>query len=127
MIKIRTVHRIVTGMEIGGGGLYALDPDVVRQYSGQGLLELFGLPRVWNGGYRYLTGRMHAAIGSSRSDHRAMGIRELFQGRLQFPLNRALLTLDLPAVEGGSIILKNQLEAIVLRGVHARKVGRAKE
>jgi len=30
----------------------------------------------------------------------------------------------LPAVEGGSIILKNQLEAFVLHGVHARKVGR---
>jgi hypothetical protein len=28
----------------------------------------------------------------------------------------------LPAVEGGSIILQNQLEAIVLHGVHARKV-----
>jgi hypothetical protein len=33
----------------------------------------------------------------------------------------------LPAVEGGSIILENQLEAIVLHGVHDRKVGRAKE
>ncbi len=127
MIKIGAVHGIVTGMEIGGGGFYALDPDVVRQHSGQGLLELFGLPRVWEGGYRYLTGRMHAAIGSSRSDHRAMGTRELLQGRLQLPLNGALLALDLPAVERGSIILKNQLEAMVLHGVHARKVGRAQE
>ena len=114
-------------MEIGGGGLYTLDPDVVWQYSEQGLLELFGLPRVWKGGDRYLAGRMHPAIGSSRSDHRAMCIREPLQGRLQLPLNGALLALDLPAVEGGSIILKNQLEAIVLHGVHARKVGGAQE
>ncbi len=54
-----------------------------------------------------------------------MGTRELLQGRLQLPLNGALFALDLPAVEGRSIILKNQLEAIVLHGVHARKVGRA--
>jgi hypothetical protein len=33
----------------------------------------------------------------------------------------------LPAVEGGSIILKNQLEAMVLHGVHMRKVGRGQE
>jgi hypothetical protein len=127
MIKIRAVDRIVTGMEIGGGGLYALDPDVVRQHSGQGLLELFGLPRAWKGGDRYLAGRMNPAIGSSRSDHRAMGTRELLQGRLQLPLNGALLALDLPAVEGGSIILKYQLEAMVLHGVHSRKVGGAQE
>jgi hypothetical protein len=127
MIKIRTVHRIVPGMEIGGGGLYAFDPDVARQYCEQGLLELFGLPRVWKGGDRYLAGRMHPAIGSSRSDHRATGTSELLQGRLQLPLNGALLALDLPAVEGGSIILKSQLEAMVLHGVHIRKVGGAQE
>ena len=72
-----------------------------------------------------MAGRVDPAIGSSRSDHRPMGTRELLQGRLQLPLNGSLLTLYLPAVEGGSIILKNQLEAIVLHGVHARKVGRA--
>ena len=127
MIKICTVHRIVTGMEIGGGGLYAFDPDVTRQYCGQGLLEFFGLPRVWKGGDRYLAGRMHPAIGSSRSDHRATGTSELLQGRLQLPLNGALRALDLPAVEGGSIILENQLEAMVLHGVHIRKVGGAQE
>ena len=54
-----------------------------------------------------------------------MGPRELLQGRFQLPLNGARLVLYLPAVEGGSIILQNQLEAIVLHGVHARKVGRA--
>ena len=127
MIKIRAAQRIVTRMETGGGVLYALDPDVVRQYSGQGLLELFGLPSVWKGGDRYLAGRMHPAIGSSRSDHRATGTSELLQGRLQLPLNGALLALDLPAVEGGSIILENQLEAMVLHGVHIRKVGGAQE
>ncbi len=127
MIKIRAAQRIVTRMETGGGVLYALDPDVVWQYSGQGLLELFGLPSVWKGGDRDLAGRMHPAIGSSRSDHRATGTRELLQGRLQLPLNGALLALDLPAVEGGSIILENQLEAMVLHGVHIRKVGWAQE
>ena len=74
-----------------------------------------------------MAGRVDPAIGSSRSDHRAMGPRELLQGRFQLPLNGARLVLYLPAVEGGSIILQNQLEAIVLHGVHARKVGRAKE
>ncbi len=72
-----------------------------------------------------MPGRVDPAIGSSRSDHRAMGSRELLQGRFQLPLNGALLALYLPAVEGGSIILQNQLEAIVLHGVHARKVGGA--
>jgi len=126
-VQIRAAYRIVTRMETRGGGLYTLDPDVVRQHSGQGLLELFGLPRVWKGRDRHLAGRVHPAVGSSRSDHRAMGTRELLQGRLQLPLNRALLGLDLPAVEGGSIILENQLEAIVLDGVHVRKVGGAQE
>ncbi len=114
-------------MEIGGGELDALYPDVVRQHSGQGLLELFRLPRVWNGDDRYLAGRMHPAIGSSRSDHRATGTRELLQGRLQLPLNGALPALDLPAVEGRSIILENQLEAFVLHGIHISKVGGAQE
>ena len=127
LIKIGPLYRIVTRMEAGGRGLYALDPDVVRQHSGQGLLEFFGLPRAWKGRDRNLTGRVHPSIGSSRSDHRAMGTRELLQGRLQLPLNGALRGLDLPAVEGGSIILENQLEAVVLHGVHDRKVGRAKE
>ena len=122
MIKIRAFDRIVTGMEIGGGGLYALDPDVVRQHSGQGLLELFGLPRAWKGGDRYLAGRVDPAIGPAGADYRATSARELLQGRLQLPLNGALLALNLPAVEGGSIILKNQLEAFVLHGVHVRKV-----
>ncbi len=72
-----------------------------------------------------MAGRVDPTIGSSRSDHRAMGARELLQGRFQLPLNSACLALDLPAVEGGSIILNNQLEASVLHGVHARKVGRA--
>ena len=125
MIKIRPANRIEAWMETGRGGLYALDPDILRQYSRQGFLEFFGLPRVRKGGDRYLTGRMDPTIGSSRSDHRTTGTRELLQGRLQLPLNGALLALDLPAVEGGSIILKNQLEAFVLHGVHARKVGGA--
>ena len=125
MIEIRAVHRVVTGMEIQGGGLYTLDPDVVGQYSRQRLLEFFRLPRIWKGGDRHLAGRMDPAIGSSGPDHRATRIRELLQGRLQLPLNGALLALNLPAVEGGSIILKNQLEAFVLHGVHARKVGGA--
>ena len=112
-------------MEIRGGGLYTLDPDVVGQYSRQGLLEFFGLPRIWKGRDRHLAGRVDPAIGSSGSDHRATSTRELLQGRLQLPLNGALLALNLPAVEGGSIILKNQLEAFVLHGVHARKVGGA--
>ena len=85
MVKIGSVHRVVARMEIGRGGLYALYPDVVRQYSGQGLLEFFRLPRVWKGGDGYLAGRMDPAIGSSRSDHRATGTRELLQGRLQLP------------------------------------------
>ena len=125
VIEIRALHGVIAGMEIGRGGLYTLDPDVIRQYSGQGLLEFCGLPRIWKGGDGHLAGRMNAAIGSSRSDHRATGTCELLQGRLQLPLNGALLALYLPAVEGGSIILKNQLEAIVLHGVHARKVGGA--
>ena len=125
MIEIRAVHRVVAGMEIRGRGLYTLDPDVIGQYGRQGLLELFGLPRIWEGGDGHLAGRMHPTIGSSGSDHRATSTRELLQGRLQLPLNGALLALNLPAVEGGSIILKNQLEAFVLHGVHARKVGGA--
>ncbi len=124
-IEIRATQRIVSGMEVGGDGFDALDPDVFRKNSRQGLLEFFGLPRFWKGRDRYLSGRMDAAIGSSRSDHRPTGTRELLQGRLQLPLNGALFALDLPAVEGGSIILKNQLEAIVLHGVHARKVDEA--
>jgi len=72
-----------------------------------------------------LAGRVDPAIGSSGSDHRATSTRELLQGRLQLPLNGALLALNLPAVECGSIILKNQLEAFVLHGVHDRKVGGA--
>jgi len=127
MIKIGAAHRIVTGMEIGGSGFHALDPDVARQQRGQGLFEFFRLPRVRKGGDRHLAGRVHPAIGPSRSDHRTASARELLQGRLQLPLNGALLGLDLPAVEGGSIILKNQLEAIVLHGVHVRKVGGVQE
>ena len=65
---------------------------------------------------------MDPAISPPGSDHRATSIRELLQGRLQLPLNGAPFAVNLPAVEGGSIILKNQLEAFVLHGVHARKV-----
>ena len=66
---------------------------------------------------------MDPPVRSSRSDHGTPGTRELLQGRFQLPLDGALVALDLPAVEGGSIILQNQLETIVLHGVHARKVG----
>ena len=125
MIEIRAFHRVVAGMEIRGSGLYTLDPDIVGQKSRQGLLEFFGPPRIRKGCDRHLAGRMDPTIGPSGSDHRATSTRELLQGRLQLPLNGALLALNLPAVEGGSIILKNQLEAFVLHGVHARKVERA--
>ena len=68
---------------------------------------------------------MDPPIGSSRSDHWPPSTRELLQSRFQLPLDGALLALDLPAVEGGSIILQNQLETMVLHGVHVRKVGGA--
>jgi hypothetical protein len=61
-------------------------------------------------------------VGAAGSDDGAGTVRQAGERRLQLALDRALVRLELPAVETGAVVVDGKLEAEGFLGFHGGKV-----
>ena len=97
-------------MEVIGGHLDGLDPDVLRQVAVDGQPQLFR----GDGGIQFYAGHlpagMDAGIRATGPDDRNFLLgRHLLQGHFQLGLDGPLPALELPAVESRAIVFNEQL------------------
>lgn len=84
-------------------------------------MEPLGVPLVRHVHRCHLSGGVYAGVRTTRTDHRARGIREAAEAGLEVALYGSEFRLILPAVKSGSVVVDDELEADIL-GFHGGKV-----
>ena len=105
-INVGASDRVVPGVERGRDRLCILYPDVIWEDRVDRFAESCRRPADRHAHRGHLAGGVDTAIGPSRAHDRPVHLSEPLSGGLQLPLNRALLTLGLPAEEGASVVVK---------------------
>jgi len=122
LVSIAAANGGIPWMEVGFGFQEGPHPDVVRQGSVQGPMELFRSPSDREGQSHDLPRSMDAAVCPTGSNHGAPCTGEAQQRRLHFPLDGAAPGLELPPQEIGAVVVDGQTESTFGFWVHADKV-----
>ncbi len=123
-VRVRPGDGVVPGVEARGRASDFHDPDVSGQHGVQRAVQLRGRPASGHVHRSDLTRRMDTGIRAPGSEHGSTSPGEPLEGGLECALDRSFLSLDLPTVEAGPVVLERESKADSIPGIHAANLSK---
>ena len=110
-VDVGSGPRVEAGVEVRGGDRHVLDPDSRREKAVQGPPEALGGPAVRREVHRGdLSGGVDSGVRPARGHDPARLPADALQHRLELPLDRGYVGLELPTVEVASVVMHQEPE-----------------